>query len=348
MRLRFPGASDVTVQQVNYLNIALMLVATAVAFFVPFGLFLFAYAVLGPLHYLTQISWLHSRSYFTAGRRDHLVLGAMVASLLALKYVALDRFGLEAAMPWAAAIVLLGIASSAAMALAIGNVARAALVLGALVLAPWLATGSTWQALLLTMLPTLIHVYCFTALFMLYGALRGRSTSGLASFAVFVACTVVCFAIRPSADGALPGSYVKDTYDMFSGVNVSLAGFLGMGALDDGDAVYVSPSGIALMRFIAFAYTYHYLNWFSKTSVIQWHKVPRAWSIANVVLWIGAVSLYAWDFRTGVLVLFSLSWLHVFLELPLDFRTAAGIGQELGGMLRSRGRMNAAGAHGPR
>src|SRR5689334_14804142 len=104
------GASDVTIQQVNYLNIALMLVSTAVAFFVPFGLFLFAYAVLGPLHYLTQISWLHSRSYFTAGRRDHLVLGAMVASLLALKYVALDRYGLEAAMPWAAAIVLVGLA----------------------------------------------------------------------------------------------------------------------------------------------------------------------------------------------------------------------------------------------
>jgi hypothetical protein len=121
-----------------------------------------------------------------------------------------------------------------------------------------------------------------------------------------------------------------------------------MGALDEGDAVYVSPAGVALMRFIAFAYTYHYLNWFSKTSIIQWHKVPVAWSIANVALWIGAVSLYAWDFRTGVLVLFSLSWLHVFLELPLDFRTAAGIGQELGGMLRSRDRVGTAPAHGQR
>jgi hypothetical protein len=272
----------------------------------------------------------------------------MVASLLALKYVALDRYGLEAALPWAAAVVLLGIASAAAMALSIGNAARVALVVLAIVVAPWIATGSAAQALLLTMLPTLVHVYCFTALFMLYGALRGRSVSGLASFVVFVACTVVCFAVRPAADGVLPGSYVKDTYDMFSGVNVSLAGFLGMGALDEGDAVYVSPAGVALMRFIAFAYTYHYLNWFSKTSIIQWHKVPVAWSIANVALWIGAVSLYAWDFRTGVLVLFSLSWLHVFLELPLDFRTAAGIGQELGGMLRSRDRVGAAPAHGQR
>jgi hypothetical protein len=30
------------------------------------------------------------------------------------------------------------------------------------------------------------------------------------------------------------------------------------------------------MRLIAFAYQYHYLNWFSKTSIIKWHEVTRA------------------------------------------------------------------------
>lgn len=337
-----------TVHQVNLLNIALMLVSTAVAFTVPFGLFLFAYAVLGPLHYLTQISWLHSRGYFTDGRRDYLALFAMVAVLLALKYVALDRYGLVEVLPWAAAIVLVGLVSSAAMAFSIGTAARVALVAAAIAAAPLVVTGSVAQALLLTMLPTLIHVYCFTALFLLYGALRGRSTSGVLAFGVFAACTAACFALPPAGQAALPGAYVKDTYDMFSSVNVSLAGFLGMAGLDEGDAVYVSPAGVVLMRFIAFAYTYHYLNWFSKTSIIQWHKVPRAWSVANVALWIGAVSLYAWDFRIGVLVLFSLSWLHVFLELPLDFRTAAGIGRELGALARPKPRVGALGAHGPR
>ncbi len=337
-----------TVPQVNLLNIALMLVSTAVAFTVPFGLFLFAYAVLGPLHYLTQISWLHSRGYFTEGRRDYLLLFAMAGGLLALKYVVLDRYGVREALPWAAAVVLLGLASSAAMAFSIGTVARIGLVAAALAVAPWVATASVGQALLLTMLPTLIHVYCFTALFMLFGALRGRSPSGILAFGVFAGCTAACFALQPSGPGTLPDGYVKDTYDIFSGVNVTLAGFLGIAGLDEGDAVYVSPAGVALMRFIAFAYTYHYLNWFSKTSIIQWHKVPRAWSIANVVLWIGAVSLYAWDFRTGVLVLFSLSWLHVFLELPLDFRTAAGVGRELGAIVRPRSGVGALGAPGPR
>jgi hypothetical protein len=337
----------VTVHQVNLLNIALMLVSTAVAFSVPFGLFLFAYAVLGPLHYLTQISWLHSRGYFTDGRRDYLALFAMVAALLLLKYVALDRYGLVEALPWAAAIVLVGLASSAAMAFSIGTAARLGLVAAAIAAAPLVVTGSVAQALLLTMLPTLIHVFCFTALFLFYGALRGRSTSGVIAFGVFAACTAACFAV-PAGEGTPPGAYVKDTYDLFSSVNVSLAGFLGIAGLGEGDAVYVSPAGVMLMRFIAFAYTYHYLNWFSKTSIIQWHKVPVAWSIANVLLWIGAVSLYAWDFRTGVIVLFSLSWLHVFLELPLDFKTAAGIGQELGAIARPRPRVGALGAPGPR
>jgi len=27
------------------------------------------------------------------------------------------------------------------------------------------------------------------------------------------------------------------------------------------------------MRLMAFAHTYHYLNWFSKASVIEWHQI---------------------------------------------------------------------------
>ena len=42
--------------RLNYVNIGLMLLSCLVAFFVPFELFLFSYAVLGPAHYLTEIS----------------------------------------------------------------------------------------------------------------------------------------------------------------------------------------------------------------------------------------------------------------------------------------------------
>ena len=50
-----------TTSQVNYLNIGLMIVSAIAAFILPFELFLFAYAVLGPLHYLTESSWLQDR-----------------------------------------------------------------------------------------------------------------------------------------------------------------------------------------------------------------------------------------------------------------------------------------------
>ena len=60
--------------KINYLNIGLMLVTMALAYYFPFETFLFAYAFLGPLHYLTEISWLHDRQYFTKGKYDFIPL----------------------------------------------------------------------------------------------------------------------------------------------------------------------------------------------------------------------------------------------------------------------------------
>ena len=41
-----------------------MLLALTLAYVVPFELLLFAYVVLGPAYYATEISWLHDRKYF--------------------------------------------------------------------------------------------------------------------------------------------------------------------------------------------------------------------------------------------------------------------------------------------
>src|SRR6188768_2442551 len=58
----------------DYINIGLMLLSCVLAFFIPFELFLFSYAVLGPLHYLTEIGWLHKKNYFTKGKYDFIFL----------------------------------------------------------------------------------------------------------------------------------------------------------------------------------------------------------------------------------------------------------------------------------
>jgi len=84
-----------------------------------------------------------------------------------------------------------------------------------------------------------------------------------------------------------------------------------------------------MMRLIAFAYTYHYLNWFSKTSIIRWHEVPRARAVGIIAAWIGGVIVYAYDYRIGFAVFYVLSVVHVMLEFPLNHQTFAGIAKAL-------------------
>ena len=84
-----------------------------------------------------------------------------------------------------------------------------------------------------------------------------------------------------------------------------------------------------IMRFIAFAYTYHYLNWFSKTEIIRWHQVPRSRFIIVVLGAVASVALYAIDYSLGFKWLFLLSFMHVMLEFPLNWITATGIFTEL-------------------
>ena len=83
------------------------------------------------------------------------------------------------------------------------------------------------------------------------------------------------------------------------------------------------------MRLIAFAYTYHYLNWFSKTSIIKWHEVSMNRIAVIAVVWLASLALYAYNYDTGMAILYFLSILHVMLEFPLNHRTFAGIGREL-------------------
>src|SRR5262249_58003852 len=47
---------------------ALIVGSAAFAYVVPFEGLLYAYAILGPAHYLTELNWLHDRGYFIADR----------------------------------------------------------------------------------------------------------------------------------------------------------------------------------------------------------------------------------------------------------------------------------------
>jgi hypothetical protein len=95
------------------------------------------------------------------------------------------------------------------------------------------------------------------------------------------------------------------------------------------DYFYKNPTMLAIMAFIGFAYMYHYFNWFSKTSIIQWHNMPRSRFLAIILLWVASVALYAYDYAVGLKWLFFLSFSHVILEFPLNHLTFIMIGKEI-------------------
>jgi hypothetical protein len=204
--------------------------------------------------------------------------------------------------------------------------ARAVVLVTAAVLLGLLSV-SRYYVILAFFLVTIIHVLVFTAAFVLHGALKGRSASGLISLAVFLACTVSFFLYLPA--GQVTGDFVRQSYRSFNALNAELIKLLGLGPGTSPVEIYESPTGFMVMRVIAFAYTYHYLNWFSKTSIIRWHHVPKSRTLAMVLVWLGALALYVYDYDSGMAALYFLSILHVMLEFPLNHLTFVGIGKEI-------------------
>ena len=81
---------------IHHLNTGLIIVSCIVAFFIPFELFLFSYGILGPLHYLTEIGWLHKKNYFTKGKYDFVFLIIACVILVWWNYKPPQNYGLTA------------------------------------------------------------------------------------------------------------------------------------------------------------------------------------------------------------------------------------------------------------
>ena len=433
--------------RINYLNIGLMLITAVLAYYFPFETFLLAYAYLGPLHYLTEISWLHDRQYYAKGKWDFLVL-LIVGVLLSYAAFAKD-FGFSkdvydyfVEMNLFDKLLVFALFASILFALVkslwikLGSIFLLYIFVGG-----WLSperaqenADSTTIFALTALIPTLIHVYVFTGLFMLYGALKSRSVSGMWQMVGFVAVPLLLvFSLPVDTKDAFLSNYGKDAYyakgDGFYNTNYLILDhfdlieeqkltnkeyldiitkegnksyFLRQGLIDTAafDAhtdsltkiadrpfvlkpmaintanlapqfqydhllyffdtssryinsineyrfepmpkkvmksrtkkeidglIYFSEVGIMLMRFIAFAYLYHYLNWFSKTEIIRWHKVPKVRFILVLVTWIASSAFYAYDYSLGLSLLFFLSFSHVLLEFPLNIVSIVGIGTE--------------------
>jgi hypothetical protein len=172
----------------------------------------------------------------------------------------------------------------------------------------------------------------FTGFFILYGALKERSRSGYLAFAVFLLCPVACWLVDPRR--YTPSAYVVVSYFLnFAQLNMTILGVGVPHTRAEGAAaglqVFSSDRGLMVMRFIAFAYTYHYLNWFSKTSIIRWHGVGTRRLAAISALWLASVGIYIYDYSLGFKVLSCLSLLHIYLEFPLNHISIMGTFREM-------------------
>jgi hypothetical protein len=423
--------------KINYANIGLMLITAILAYFFPFETFLLAYAYLGPLHYLTEISWLHDRNYFSKGKYDFVVL-LLVGILLSYAAFAKD-FGVSVEvydyfvkMNLFDKLLVFALFSAILFALVKNLFVKIIAILFLFVfVSGWLSpdnsianSESTTVFALTSLVPTLIHVYLFTGLFMLFGSLKTRSVSGMWQMVGFVTVPLLLVFALPVDPKAPISEFGKNAHyakgDGFYATNISImdhfnlindpvytnADFVSFvkkkdfkdanaqynfitkenlnglvdslskipnkaylinkqplnpnfqvdnilllfskeGMLDEyqmkpipaklftgfslekyASIVYNSTIGIMLMRFIAFAYLYHYLNWFSKTEIIRWHQVPKLRFAAVILLWVVASVFYAYDYSLGLSLLFFLSFSHVLLEFPLNIISIVGIGKE--------------------
>jgi len=431
--------------QINYINIGLMVLSMIGAYILPFEVFLFAYAFLGPLHYLTEISWLHDRQYFAKGKFDFvplLIIGVVLSYYaLASEFDFHENFvkSFRKVNMWDILTCLALISSILFVFVKNLWVKLFAILFLYIFLYKLIKDNESKEGFtifaLISLVPTLIHVYIFTGLFMLYGALKSRSSSGLFSVVVFAIVPFILIKVFPDESVVPISDYGKKAYYAdgkgFFNTNVSILNEFGLDTIDteeslsrtiiknytvvnvidefekerkhhingklilkyrdslnsnpesefvladkvdrsklksfsyndfslfiqsdtlikslllsgefrskrkiqelndrlvkiyNKDAIYEAKApvvfdstiGLLLMRFIAFAYLYHYLNWFSKTEVIKWHKVPKKRFIVIVALWLIACGLYIYNYAIGLTFLFFLSFTHVLLEFPLN------------------------------
>jgi len=316
---------------IHHLNSGLIILSCIVAYIIPFELFLFSYGVLGPLHYLTEIGWLHKKNYFTKGKYDFIILGILCTILVFFNFNPPKRGG-----SLITDIIAFSLLISVAFVFMKDWLYRAAVIVLAIVTITFLKQGNNYFIWFGIFLPTIIHVLVFTWFFMLYGVLKERSWPGFISVLVLIGAVITIFLYQPQNLFYEVSAYIQRSYSLFAELNARLVSLFNMAQTNEQNVVYASNAGFVIMRFVAFAYTYHYLNWFSKTSVIKWHQVPKKVLMVTLIVWIISVALYAFDYNRGLKVLFFLSFLHVFLEFPLNIVSVTGIGKELAGLGKSR------------
>ncbi len=278
-------------------HLALMLLALIIAYVLPFELLVLSYAILGPAHYLTEISWLHDRNYFLPQRSLAilLALAALGAMFIANLY-------------WYGVLVAVCLLACAALVLARTQLQSLLLLAGVGFITLLACQGGAPFFAIGVLLTTFIHVSLFTLIFMLVGARRAKSAFLFGLVGLYLASIAAILLVPPTAAMRIP-ALAAAAQDYFGSVAPTLGAMFGVPHLAFAGRV----TGL-----LSFVYTYHYLNWFVKVDVIRWADVPRPRLIAIAAASAASTALYFYNYAIGFMVLLLLSLMHILLEFPLN------------------------------
>jgi hypothetical protein len=324
---------------IDILNIGLILGSLIFAILLPFKLFLWSYAFLGPIHYVTEINWLHQKKYFVQIKKTVWLLVILTVFIIGPMLIYANTFiplqfynnhpwfhkGLY--FFWNNSVIFLLIAVFISIVLTYLKKIKY-LWLYILIGLGLVVTLAKFNLLasIGVLLPSIVHVYIFTMLFMLYGTLKTNGVWGfIAVIILMLVPFVICVLPIKNVDYLFNSeAYSKFNETGFNQINQVIVDVIGLRGEYTGLSI---DTKIRVQIFIAFAYTYHYLNWFSKTTKIGWHKalfvknggLDKIKIIMLLLFWIIASVIYLYDYIFGVYFFLLISYLHVVLEFPLNY-----------------------------
>lgn len=308
-------------KRINHLNSLLIIIAACLAMYKPFELFLFSFLCLGPLHYLTELSWLEKKKFYSINKKAAWILVPISLAIMLPDITKQTNFFpvissiLIAAVVYAVCIT---ITSSLYKSIGLTCMVSATAYLSGLAAKPIV------MIVFVLLLPTLIHVWLFTGLFILTGIRKKADLSGYLSLSIFILASLTTLVIGPLNAAYIPAGFVADHYKL-SNLNKVLSDWFNMGNILSNEQVFIDKSAYGIMSFIAFSYTYHYLNWFSKTEIIGWHQIPVKRLLVIGGIWLFLLGWYFLFPNSGFWVISILSMLHVIMELPLNVQTIKGM-----------------------
>lgn len=312
--------------KIEGLNVLLILTSLFLALLLPFELFLFSYAVLGPLHYLTEINWLNKNNYFIKKRKYVWVLmffTFIISFIVLFRYFKFDTIFSSFLNYYSKLLINILIVTSFFFSVGLVLFKDTKKILASLIVALLLGLiflkFIPFSFLIIgVFLPTIIHVYLFTLLFMIFGTLKSRSSIGVVAIVLLISVPVF-ISLNSFSFSCETSEIVKSIFLETRFKNVIIAINQVISEVSIVDFNFSAETILKIQTFIAFSYTYHYLNWFSKISIIKWSKgISKSYLVLLLVLWLSSIGIYLYNYRMGVLTLYFLSLFHVIVEFPLN------------------------------